>query len=84
MAQQYNQNQSNLVRNSYPQSQYVNDQRITGPGVYNYGGDYNSGIYDSNTYPEQRVTYAENVQARSQVGQDYNDKRFAGYTRKAK
>lgn len=80
MSQQYTQNQPNFVINSQPGT----EQRITGPGVYNYGGNYNSGIYDSNTYPEQRVTYAENVHARSQVGQDYNDKRFAGYTRKVR
>ena len=55
-----------------------------GPGVYNYGGSYNSGNYDGNNYPEQRSTYADNVQAHSQVqvGKDYQDQRFAGYTRK--
>jgi len=49
--QNQQQNPQFVIRGSQIQSQPGTEQRISGPGVYNYGGSYNSGIYDNNSYP---------------------------------
>ena len=75
----YQQNQQGFVIDNNQRGSGV---RTSGPVVHSYGANYNSGTYDVNNYPEQRSTYAENVNASSHVGRDYQDQRFAGYTKK--